>query len=199
MSELGTRRERLSIGIPVWMTAVTMAYVGVPWLVAGPLGVVGLVLIAGALTPTAQGASLMSAAVAGPLVGAHLLIALPAEPMTLPGVTPETIMLPRPQPSDEVIESRTGPYAVCADWGAVEAVALDCPSCVKPEVRTQRMVDLSGLPDARRCERVFAHTVAHWRSRTGRCAEVAQAHPVLQRVLEAGLAKCPADSDRDQM
>jgi hypothetical protein len=190
LEEMGTRQERLSIGLPVWVTAVAMAYVGVPAFVVIPLGIVGLALVASALASSLQGAALVQAAVAAPLVIGHIAVNLPDQPWSLPSFTEEAIAsAPRAPLPEEVTQANTTIYGACAYWGAMEAIVSDCPNCLSADASARR-AELVSLPDPRRCERIFAQTYAHWRGRTTDCEALAEQHPRLARETQAAGGLC---------
>lgn len=178
LEELGTRQERLSIGLPVWIAAVAMAYTGVPWLVVAPLGVVSLVLIAGSVG-SAKGATLTQLAVAAPLLGGHVAVAFPQSAETLSPVVQMAEAPPsnRPPLPTEVAEAPQTAYEACAYWGARDALATYCPGCRTAPARTDRREDLSRVPDAKKCERIFTQTLEYWRSSSTSCETLARQQP----------------------
>lgn len=193
--ELGTRQERLSIGLPVWLTAVAMAYSGVSWLLVLPLGVVALALVAGSMAAAAKGNTWVQLAVAAPLVAGHVAFVLPERPLDFASLVPPTAVEEpaRPTLPPEVTEASNGPFAACAFWGAAEALALDCPNCL-PQLSSQRNAELSAVSDLRKCERIFIQTLAHWRGRTSDCQALTTAQPHLATILPAEARHCRSDA-----
>lgn len=192
LDELGTRQERLSIGLPVWFAAVAMGYVGVPWPVVAPLGVVALVLIAGSMASTAQSATLVQAAFAAPLLAGHVAVAMPEQPLTLPQIGEVApIAQSRPPVPSEVADAPNSVYAACRHWGAFEAIKQDCPTCTGPDRRRERAQELATMPDMRKCERIFAHTLVQWRGRTTKdCNLMAEEHPRIESDYKSSGGLC---------
>ncbi len=188
LDELGTRQERLTIGLPVWLTAVAMSYAGVPWLVVLPLGVVGLVLVAGSIGSSANAATWVPVVVAVPLIAGHLVFALPEDTWRLTRSSAPAVSSARAPLPSEVVDAVHGTYAPCSYWAAVEALALDCPTCRIADLRGDRAAELSKLPDNRKCERIFVQTLAHWRGRTDDCPALVREQPRLAREHAGSLA-----------
>jgi hypothetical protein len=189
--ELGTRQERLSIGLPVWLTAVAMAYTGVSWWLFVPLGIVALALVAGSVTAAAKGNTWVQLAIAAPLVAGHLAFALPERPLDIASLLPAAPLdePARPALPPEVADASRGPYAACAYYGAAQALALDCPTCLAADSAT-RVSQLSTVQDSRKCERIFIQTLAHWRGRTSDCRAFTETDPRLAVLLPPDALHC---------